>query len=127
MDIKSWVKSVAVAKVVKALNLYGLKTEKQTNQTIHGDIIATWDRSKKGYLVHIIPILKRADIEDQSFKNTLEFCSKNKLRLVIIAWEHENRLYDFTMDLDDGESLPFKLIKYERMEQLVKEFEEISK
>lgn len=122
MKVSNWVKRPAVAQVSLALKTYALSVEKNLNISIQGDLVAAWPRTGKKYLVSVVPRISREDTKSDTFKNTLAFCRANGLRLLVVAWECDTKLFDFMMDADPEDFQEFKIIEYSRLEALKKEY-----
>lgn len=126
MKISNWEKRPAVAQVSLALKTYALSVEKNTNVNVQGDLIASWNRTGKKYLVSVVPRITRADTKSDSFKSTLAFCRANNLKFLVIAWEYDNKLFDFTMDAEPEDYQEFKIVQYSRLDTLKKEYIDIT-
>ena len=122
MKVSNWEKRTAVAQVSLAFKTYALSVEKNPNVNIQGDLIVSWGRNSKKYLVVVVPRIKRDDTKTESFKSTIMYCRANNIRMVVVAWECENRLNDYVIDADPEDNQEFKIIEFSRLDAMKKEF-----
>lgn len=118
MDLKNWEKKIAVKKVKRVLENYGFKTKSNIQVEVHGDLIGSWKRNQKDYMFYITARFNKQESDSLHFQNSLEFCKNNKIKMIVVCWAHESRIFEGALD-----SRVFKIVEYERMNTLNQEWE----
>lgn len=80
---------------------------------------------RENIFFYVTAKFSKSEADSAAFKKSLTFCKDNNLRIVVVCWEFENRLFDYTMDLEANESLPFKIVQFDRIEVFNKEWESL--
>lgn len=116
-------KKIILAKITLTFKNF-LFTVKAFNNSLVplGDVECYWPKNKSNYLICVLDKIKKTDIESDAFKQSLSFCNANKMRLLVIAMEYENNLFDYVVDSEQTSKLPFKIIPFHRISQLNSDF-----
>lgn len=118
---KPWEKKVAQAQVSLTLKRYGLEVEKNRHTMVDADLTAFWGRTKKQYMFIVKESFSLDETGAENFKSAITFCKVNNIKLIVVAYADSDDLAGFTEDVRSANSMGFKLIRYDQLDQLYKD------